>query len=142
MTGAVRPWAGKWAKLAEESQKDKTGVNPAMLTFITWELGHQELYAKIVQMFVGECSINGNGHLTTPKGLCLEDYDHIGPLDLLGMPNLFDIHLGKQERQVLMCVQRKSAMREGPSSNRSSICFMISLRPCWMGTIASSELPL
>jgi hypothetical protein len=89
MTEAVRPWAGNWAKLAEEAQRDKTGGNPAMLTFIAWELGHQELYAKIIQRFVGECSINENGHLKTPKGLCLEDYDHIGPLDLLGMPHHF-----------------------------------------------------
>ena len=78
-----RPWAGKWAKLAEESPKDKIGGNPEMLTFISWELGHLKLYMKIVQMFVGECSINENDHLTTLKGLCLEDYDHIRPLDLL-----------------------------------------------------------
>ncbi|KAF8847697.1 hypothetical protein BDZ45DRAFT_811387 [Acephala macrosclerotiorum] len=83
MTEAVRPWAGNWAKLAEEAQREKTGGNPAMLTFVAWELGRQELYAKIVQKFVGECSIDENGRLTTPKGLCLEDYDHIGPLDLL-----------------------------------------------------------
>lgn len=67
-----------------------------MSTFIAWELGHQELYAKIVQGFVGECSINENGHLTILKGLYLEDYDHIGPLDLLGMPNHFDIPLGSK----------------------------------------------
>jgi hypothetical protein len=34
MTGAVRPWAGKWAKLVEESQKDKAGGNPVISTFI------------------------------------------------------------------------------------------------------------
>jgi hypothetical protein len=93
MTEAVRPWAGNWAKLAEEAQRDKVGRNPAMLTFVAWELGHQELYAKIVQKLLGECSIDENGRLITPKGLCLEDYDHIGPLDLLGMPNHFDIPL-------------------------------------------------
>ena len=85
MTEAVRPWAGNWAKLAE-AQRDKIGGNLLMLTFVAWELGHQELYAKIIQRFLGECSIDENGRLITPRGLCLEDYDHLGPLDLLGMP--------------------------------------------------------
>jgi len=67
-----------------------------MLVFIAWELGYQELYVKIVDRLVGECSINEKGHLTTLKGLCLEDYDHIGPLDLLGMSNYFDIYLGSK----------------------------------------------
>jgi hypothetical protein len=96
LTGAVRPWASKWTKLAEEAQKDKTGGNPVMLVFIAWELGYQELYVKIVERLVGECSINEKGHLTTLKGLCLEDYDHIGPLDLLGMSKYFDIYLGSK----------------------------------------------
>jgi len=97
MTEAVRPWAGNWAKLAEEAQNDKTGDNPAMLTFVAWELGHEELYAKMVQKFLGECSIDENGRLTTPKGLCLEDYDHIGPLDLL-------VKIGESRRTIVQSV--------------------------------------
>jgi hypothetical protein len=84
MTETVRPWAGSWLKLARES---KRGSNPVMLTFVVWELGDQELFVKMVAYFIGECSIDEKGYLITPKGICLEDYDHVGPLDLLGMPN-------------------------------------------------------
>lgn len=100
MTEVVCPWADKWAKVAEEAQRDKTGGNPAMLAFVAWELGHQELYSKMAYKFLGECSIDDNGRLATPNGLCLEDYDHIGPLDLLGMPNYFDISLSSRNANV------------------------------------------
>jgi hypothetical protein len=87
MTEAVRPWADNWVKLTEELQKEKAGGDPAMLTFVAWELGNQELFAKMVIKLRSECSIDADGRLTTPNGQCLEDYDHIGPIDLLGMPN-------------------------------------------------------
>jgi hypothetical protein len=82
LTGTVRPWAGSWLKLAIESQRSN---NLVMLTFIAWELGDQDLFVEMVQYLLGECSIDENGYLTTKKGTCLEDYDCIGPLDLLGM---------------------------------------------------------
>jgi hypothetical protein len=98
MTETVRPWAGSWLKLAKETQTDN---NPAMLIFVAWELGDQELFVKMVKQLLGECSINEKGHLTMPKGLCLEDYDHVGPLDLLGTPN-YSIFLQEVEAQLVL----------------------------------------
>ena len=122
MTETVRPWVGSWLKLAKEPQRDN---NPVMLTFVAWELGDQELFAKMVAQLLGECSIDEKGHLTTPKGICLEDYDHVGPPGLLSMPNHSIFLQGSRcATSPLTWLQRKSATQEGLSSSLFLTCFM------------------
>jgi hypothetical protein len=54
------------------------------LTFIAWELGQQQIFCTLVNRLVYECSMDSEGRLILPKGHCLDDYNHIGPEDLIG----------------------------------------------------------
>jgi hypothetical protein len=84
MTAVVRPWVGDWMKVAENAQKCDDGDSLAILTYVAWELGNEELFTKMVDKLLVGCSVDGLGRLTTSDGVCLEDYDHLGPQDLLG----------------------------------------------------------
>jgi hypothetical protein len=87
MTRMVRPWANSWLEVAKKATE--RGENDAMLTSVAWELGDQDLFASRIDSFVVNCSLPSKDRLTTPNGICLEDYDHLGPTTLIGKPNYF-----------------------------------------------------
>lgn len=82
--GVLRPWGSDWMKVAENAQNYDDGDSIAMLTYVAWEFGNEELFTKMLDKLLVGSSIDGLGRLTTSNGVCLEDYDHLGPQDLLG----------------------------------------------------------
>jgi hypothetical protein len=85
MVQKVQPWAASWSTRLCSRFETKKGGDVALLTFIAWELGQQQIFWTLVNDLVFDCSVDSEGRLTTPEGDCLDDYDHIGPDDLIGM---------------------------------------------------------
>lgn len=87
MVQKVQPWAASWSVLVTSlAEKGKGGV--ALLTFVAWELGQEQIFRSLIDNLVVVCSVDSEGRLTTPKGLCLDNFDHFGPSDLAGKSDL------------------------------------------------------
>ncbi|KAF7549823.1 hypothetical protein G7Z17_g6142 [Cylindrodendrum hubeiense] len=83
MTGVVQPWADCWMEVADNAQGKEDGCSLAMLTYVAWEMGNEDLFTIMVNRLLLGSSVDDQGRLTTPDGICLENYDYLGPPDLL-----------------------------------------------------------
>jgi hypothetical protein len=87
MVQKVQPWATSWSVLVTSlAEKGKVGVT--LLTYVAWELGQEQIFRTLINDLVVVCSVDSEGRLTTPKGHCLNNFDHFGPNDLSGKSDL------------------------------------------------------
>jgi hypothetical protein len=92
MVQKLQPWATSWSILATSlARKGKGGVG--LLIFVAWELGQEQIFRTLVDNLVYKCSMDSEGRLTTPKGQCLNDFDHFGANDMIGKSSLVSITL-------------------------------------------------
>lgn len=89
MTEIVQPWADCWMEVADNAQEKEDGCSLAMLTYVAWEMGNEDLFTTMINKLLLGSSVDDQGRLTTPDGICLENYDYLGPPDLLEMISEF-----------------------------------------------------
>ncbi|KAH7155579.1 hypothetical protein B0J13DRAFT_228997 [Dactylonectria estremocensis] len=89
MTEVLQPWADCWMEVADNAQEKEDGCSLAMLTYVAWEMGNEDLFATMVNKLLLGSSVDDQGRLNTPDGICLENYDYLGPPDLLEMISEF-----------------------------------------------------
>ncbi|KAH6892337.1 hypothetical protein B0T10DRAFT_293357 [Thelonectria olida] len=83
MTRVVRPWAEDWLRAAAVKQDLKKGPDIVKLTHVAWEFGDEQLFHKMANRLAFSCYVDEAGYLTLIKGLRLDEYDHLGPDNLL-----------------------------------------------------------
>lgn len=83
MTEILRPWAKKWINDLEQYE---IGVNPGdeVMLWISWELGHQELFTETARWLLEDSHLDEQSKLCSPHGLRMQDNVRIASLDVLG----------------------------------------------------------
>ncbi|ROW13589.1 hypothetical protein VPNG_04614 [Cytospora leucostoma] len=84
MTEVLRPWVRQWTKLLTPAFRPlgEQGEDEALL-WISWELGHIELFEQALGHLQETCKIDGQGKLVDGYGVCVEDSDHIKALNII-----------------------------------------------------------
>ena len=86
MTQIVRPWVNQWLDLARKLPAADKGQPDFIIasTFIAWEVGDEQLFARRCVTLCVQASINAEDNLVFFGEVDSTAVDYLGPMDMIG----------------------------------------------------------